>query len=87
MCYNRSNEKKGTEDMEKWKLDRISELYRRSKTPEGLTEEEKMEQSQLRDEYRRSVAANFQAQLESTVIVRPDGERIMVKDRKKQPKE
>lgn len=69
--------------MEQKKLNRISELYRKSKTPGGLSEEEKAEQTALRNEYRRSVTADLEAQLENTVILRPDGKKVRVKDMKK----
>ena len=68
--------------MEKKKLDRLSELTAISRERD-LTEEEKSERETLRMEFRRSVAANFTAQLEHTTILRPDGTRIKVKDRKR----
>ncbi len=66
-------------------LDRINELARKSRA-EGLTEEEKLEQQSLRAEYIKAYKQSLVSQLESTVIVRPDGtkERITKKhDRRK----
>ena len=54
------------------KIKRINELYHKSKG-EGLTEEEKSEQAQLRAEYVASVRANLRAQIDNTVVERPDG--------------
>ena len=71
--------------MEHAKLERINELARKQKTPEGLTEEEKLEQAALRKEYVMEIRASFGATLDSTVIVRPDGTREAVSERKKAP--
>ena len=71
--------------MEHAKLERINVLARKQKAPEGLTEEEKAEQAALRQEYVAEIRASFGATLDSTVIVRPDGSREQVSDRKKTP--
>lgn len=71
--------------MEKAKLERINALYHKQKSPEGLTEEEKLEQAALRKEYVMEIRASFGSTLESTVIVRPDGTREAVSERKKEP--
>ncbi len=64
-------------------INRINQLARKSKA-EGLTEEEKLEQKALRAEYVKSFRQSLESQLESTIIVRPDGskERIVKKDKK-----
>ena len=53
-------------------IDRINELARKSKT-EGLTEEEKIEQKALRVKYINSFKESLEGQLNSLVIVEPDG--------------
>ena len=68
--------------MEKEKLERINFLARRAKT-EKLTREELDEQAALRAEYIAEIRASFGAQLDNTVIVRPDGTR---EHRKRIPK-
>lgn len=68
--------------MEKAKLDRIGELSRKSRV-QPLTEEEKAEQQALRQEYLDSMKGNLRATLQNTVIVRPDGTREKLSDRKK----
>ena len=60
------------------KIRRISELAKKSRTPEGLTEEEKAEQAGLRAEY-VAMKQSLRSQLDSTVIVRPDGTRQPLK--------
>lgn len=62
-------------------VDRINELARKAKTPEGLTEAEREEQAQLRKAYVAAVRANLTAQLDHTVIQRPDGSRHPLKRR------
>ena len=47
--------------------------------PEGLTEEEKAEQAGLRAEYVAAMKQSLRSQLDSTVIVRPDGTRQPLK--------
>lgn len=60
--------------MEKSKLDRINYLAKK-KREEGLTEDEAKEQALLRREYIDSVTGGLRAQLENTVLLRPDGTR------------
>ena len=64
-------------------IDRINFLARKAKA-EGLTEEEAIEQKALRAEYVAAFRQSLQNQLESTIIVRPDGtkERITRKNTK-----
>lgn len=64
------------------KVARINELARKSRTAEGLTEEEKTEQAALRREYVEAVKQSLQGQLDHTVILRPDGTREPVKQKK-----
>ena len=70
--------------MEHERIERINALARKQKS-EGLSDEEKREQAALRQEYIAEIRASFGATLESTVIVRPDGTREAVSDRKKEP--
>lgn len=58
--------------MEDRKIKRINELAKKSKA-EGLTPEEAAEQKALRAEYVAAFRASLIAQLESTVLVDPDG--------------
>ena len=62
------------------KINRINELARKAKTV-GLTQEEAIEQKALRAEYVKAFRSSLESQLESTIIVRPDGtkERIVKK--------
>jgi uncharacterized protein YnzC (UPF0291/DUF896 family) len=60
--------------MNKEKIDRINELARKKKAS-GLTEAELAEQAALRKEYVASVVGSLEAQLDNTVILRPDGTR------------
>lgn len=53
-------------------IDRINFLARKAKS-EGLTEEEAIEQRALRAEYVAAFRQSLETQLESTIIVRPDG--------------
>ena len=53
-------------------IDRINFLARKAKS-EGLTEEETIEQKALRAEYVAAFRQSLETQLESTIIVRPDG--------------
>ena len=71
--------------MEKEKLERLNFLARRAKTGK-LTHEELDEQAALRAEYIAEIRASFGAQLDNTVIVRPDGtrEHLPKKENKKQ---
>ncbi len=61
--------------MEQKKIDRINELARLAKTRE-LTVEETVERQALRAEYIAAFRNNLAAQLENTVIVDKDGNRI-----------
>lgn len=63
------------------KIARINELARKAKG-EGLTDEEKIEQKSLRAEYVQAFRKNLEAQLENTVIVRPDGTKEEIKKKK-----
>lgn len=64
------------------KIDRINFLARKSKA-EGLTETEMAEQDKLRREYIDAYKANLRAQLDNTVVVRPDGSKERLSDKKK----
>ena len=67
--------------MEQYKIDRINALAKKKKE-EGLTEEELKEQKELYAEYIQGIRRSFGATLDSTVIVRPDGSKEAVSDRK-----
>lgn len=60
-------------------IDRINALARKSRTPEGLTTAEKAEQMELRRRYVEAVRQNLTAQLDNTVIQRPDGSKTPLK--------
>lgn len=62
------------------KIDRINTLARKQRA-EGLTDEERREQFRLRREYIEAIKNSLTAQLESTVIVEPDGTERRVKRR------
>ncbi len=68
--------------MEEHKLDRINELTKISRE-RPLTEDETLERSELRTEYIREYRAAMTGILDNSVIVRPDGKRESVKERKK----
>ncbi len=68
--------------MEQKKLDRINEFARRVKAGETLTEAELAERAELRTEYLREFRASMTGILDNTVIVREDGTREAVKDRR-----
>ena len=68
--------------MEQAKLDRINEFARRVKAGETLTEEELAERAALRTAYIREFRASMTGILDNTVIIRPDGTREQVKDKK-----
>lgn len=61
---------------------RINELAAKAKA-EGLTEAEKDEQMKLRTEFLAKFRANFTGILDNTVIVRNDGTREKLKNKKK----
>lgn len=63
------------------KIDRINFLARKAKS-EGLTDAEVLEQKALRAEYVAAFRKSLETQLESTVIVRPDGSREKVTRKK-----
>lgn len=60
------------------KIARINELARKSRA-QGLTEQEKAEQAALRWEYIDAMKRSLKAQLDSTVLVEPDGTRRPLK--------
>ena len=68
--------------MEQAKLDRINEFARRVRAGETLTEEELAERASLRTEYLAEIRASMTGILDNSVIVRPDGTRESVKERK-----
>ncbi len=57
---------------------RINELAKKSKT-QGLNEAEKAEQAALRKAYIDAYRTNLEAQLDNTVLLRPDGTREKLK--------
>lgn len=65
--------------MEQSKIDRINELAKKAQTPEGLTEAETAERAELRQEYVAAFKASLVAQLDNTVIQRPDGTKAPLK--------
>lgn len=65
--------------MEQRKIDRINALAQKAKSPEGLTPEETAERAVLRAEYVAAFKANLVSQLDSTVILEPDGTRRPLK--------
>lgn len=65
-------------------IDRINALARKSRTPEGLTDEERAEQMELRRRYVAAVRENLTAQLDHTVIQRPDGSKTPLKSKDRQ---
>jgi uncharacterized protein YnzC (UPF0291/DUF896 family) len=71
--------------MEKKKLDRISELTRISRVRE-LTDAEIAERCELRTEFIQEFRASMTGILDSSVIVRPDGKREYVRERRKNDK-
>ena len=58
---------------------RINELARKAKA-EGLTPEELEERDQLRQRYIQSVRNNLRAQLDSTYVVDPQGNKRKLSD-------
>lgn len=65
--------------MEQSKIDRINELAKKAQASEGLTEAETAERAALRQEYVAAFKASLVAQLDSTVIQRPDGTKTPLK--------
>lgn len=64
--------------MDKVKIERINELARIAKT-RALTDAEAAERKALREEYIAAYRASLISQLDSMVIVRPDGTREKLK--------
>ena len=60
------------------KIARINELARKSRA-QGLTEQERAEQAALRREYIDAMKRSLKVQLDSTVLVEPDGTRRPLK--------
>ena len=60
------------------KIARINELARKSRA-QGLTEQERAEQAALRREYIDAMKRLLKVQLDSTVLVEPDGTRRPLK--------
>ena len=60
------------------KIARINELARKSRA-QGLTEQERAEQAALRREYIDAMKRALKVQLDSTVLVEPDGTRRPLK--------
>lgn len=69
--------------MEESKLARINALARKARE-QGLTEEEKAEQQTLRQEYIAAYRKSLRSQLESIVLVEPDGTERPLKKKEKQ---
>ena len=63
-------------------INRINELARKKKE-QGLTPAETAEQDKLRREYVAAFRESLRGQLDSTVIVRPDGTKERLSDMKK----
>ena len=64
------------------KILRINALVKKSREV-GLTEEEKAEQRRLREEYVASFRESLRAQLDSTVVINPDGTSYRLREKKK----
>ena len=67
--------------MEQNKIDRINALAKKSKA-EGLTPAELAEQKCLREEYIAGFRAGLKAQLDNTVVLRPDGTAYRLRPKK-----
>lgn len=67
--------------MTEQQLARISALAQKSRTPDGLTQAERDEQAALRAEYVAAMKASLKRQLDSTVVVQPDGTRKKLKQK------
>ncbi len=72
--------------MKQAKLDRINEFARRVKAGETLTEAELAERAALRTEYIREFRASMTGILDNTVIIREDGTREQISDRRGEKK-
>ncbi len=68
--------------MNEKQIARINELYHKSKN-EGLTEKEKKEQTKLRKKYIEDIKKNMTSQLDSIMVVNPDGTSYALKDKRK----
>ena len=66
------------------KIARINALAKKSRTPEGLTAEEKAEQASLRREYIDAMKGSLKKQLDNTVVVDANGNRMPLKQKRKQ---
>lgn len=66
------------------KIARINALAKKSRTPEGLTAEEKEEQASLRREYIDAMKGSLKKQLDNTVVVDANGNRMPLKQKRKQ---
>lgn len=64
--------------MTKEKIARLNALAQKSRS-QSLTEQEKAEQAALRREYIDAMKRSLKAQLDSTVLVEPDGTRRPLK--------
>ena len=64
--------------MTKEKIARLNALAQKSRS-QGLAEQEKAEQAALRREYIDAMKRSLKAQLDSTVLVEPDGTRRPLK--------
>ena len=69
--------------MEQMKIARINALAKKARE-QGLTEQEKQEQNALRREYIAAFRGNLKKQLDNIEVIRPDGSRERLKERKKQ---
>lgn len=67
--------------METERLKRINELAKKQKQS-GLTDEERAEQARLRSEYLVAFRKNFEAELDKTYIVTPDGKKHKLEKKK-----
>ena len=66
------------------KIARINALAKKSRTPEGLTAEENAEQAPLRREYIDAMKGSLKKQLDNTVVVDANGNRMPLKQKRKQ---
>lgn len=64
------------------KILRINALAKKAKA-EGLTPEEQAEQKRLREEYVAAFRASLKAQLDSTLVVKPDGTSYRLREKKR----
>ena len=76
--------KKEEQAMTDEKIARINALAKKSRTPEGLTAEEKAEQASLRREYIDAMKGSLKKQLDNTVVVDANGNRMPLKQKRKQ---